>query len=76
MIINKSSFDRGFAAGSMYKCQFVDLREIATGRKKPRFDSNGAEDLVFARDPKRPELADYLVRRIASQKMIKVRKLK
>ncbi len=32
MIINRSSFDRGFAAGSIYKCQFVDLREIATGR--------------------------------------------
>ncbi len=30
-------------------------------RKKPRFDTNGADDLVFARDPKKPELADFLV---------------
>ncbi len=61
MIINRSSHDRGFAAGSIYKCQFVDLREIATGRKKPRFDTNGADELIFARDPKKPDLAEFLV---------------
>ncbi len=61
MIINRSSHDRGFAAGSIYKCQFVDLREIATGRKKPRFDTNGADELIFARDPKKPDLAEFQV---------------
>ena len=33
MIINKSSYERGFAAGSIYKATFVDLVEVATGRK-------------------------------------------
>ena len=33
MIINKSSYERGFAAGSIYKATFVDLIEVATGRK-------------------------------------------
>ena len=32
MIINKSAYERGFAYGTIYKANFVDLREIATGR--------------------------------------------
>ncbi|CAB4057057.1 DNA-directed RNA polymerase I subunit RPA2 [Lepeophtheirus salmonis] len=29
MIINKSSFERGFCSGSIYKAQFIDLKEIS-----------------------------------------------
>jgi DNA-directed RNA polymerase I subunit RPA2 len=29
MIINKSSYERGFAAGMIYKAQFVDLYQVA-----------------------------------------------
>ena len=32
MIINKSAYERGFAYGTVYKANFVDLREIVTGR--------------------------------------------
>ena len=40
MIINKSAFERGFAYGTIYKANFVDLREIATGRKN---DTRGGD---------------------------------
>lgn len=44
MIINKSAYERGFAHGSIYKSEFVEL----TG------------DSYFVRDPNRPELAEKL----------------
>jgi len=57
MIINKMSFERGFCAGMIYKAEFVDLREVAGLRKNSGGDSCG---LVFARDPKQANLADFL----------------
>jgi len=60
MIINKSSLDRGFAAGSIYKSMFVDLREVATGRKHPRESVPGAMELIFARDPANKQLASHI----------------
>eukprot|EP00094_Tigriopus_californicus_P000620 TCALIF_00602-PA protein Name:"Similar to POLR1B DNA-directed RNA polymerase I subunit RPA2 (Pongo abelii)" AED:0.03 eAED:0.03 QI:23/0.66/0.75/1/0.66/1/4/44/1177 len=57
MIINKSSFERGFAAGSIYKSMFVDLREQATGRKNSQAD---CVPLLFARDPKNETLGKFL----------------
>ncbi len=59
MIINRASLDRGFAAASIYKSTFVDLREISTGRKRPG-EASGA-DVIFARDPSKPALARHLV---------------
>ena len=60
MIINKSSFERGFAAGSIYKSTFVDLNEISSGRKSNKGSRIVDCNLVFARDPKRPDLARFL----------------
>jgi len=62
MIINKSSDERGFAAGSIYKSLFVDLREMSTGRRKPKDGLPGTSELIFARDPKKPYLANHIVR--------------
>ena len=59
MIINKSSFERGFAAGTIYKAVFVDLVEISSGRKNAGRESDSC-DLLFARDPNRPELAKFI----------------
>ena len=47
MIINKMSFERGFAAASIYKSTFVDLKEIATGRKDSRVSSNIRDSVPF-----------------------------
>lgn len=44
MILNKSAFERGFAHGSIYHSDFVELKG----------------DSYFARDPKRPELLEFL----------------
>jgi len=41
MVINKASFERGFGYGSIYKSEFVDLKD-----KKN----------YFARDPEKPDL--------------------
>ena len=64
MIINKSSHERGFAAGSIYKTKFVDLLEVTTGKKQEkasgRFGDGGASGLIFARDPNKPNLAKHL----------------
>jgi len=57
MIINKMSFERGFCAGMIYKSEFVDLREAAGLRKNSLTESCG---LIFARDPSKPHLADFL----------------
>ena len=43
--------------GQIYKSKFVDLVEISSGRKNSRA---GSCDLVFARNPEKPELAKYL----------------
>ena len=59
MIINKSSFERGFGAGTIYKAVFVDLVEISSGRKNAGRESDSC-DLLFARDPNRPELAKFI----------------
>ena len=45
MIINKASYDRGFAHGMIYKSEFVDLKE---------------QKDYFALDPKATELGDIL----------------
>merc|ERR1719193_381835 len=57
MIINKHSQERGFCAGMIYKSEFVDLREAAGLRKNSLTESCG---LIFARDPSKPHLADFL----------------
>jgi DNA-directed RNA polymerase I subunit RPA2 len=44
MILNKSAFERGFAHGSIYHSDFVELKA----------------DSYFARDPKKEELAQFL----------------
>ncbi|CAH0401706.1 unnamed protein product [Chilo suppressalis] len=45
MIINKSAYERGFAAGSVYKSEFVDLKHNTS---------------FFQRDPNIPELVAYM----------------
>ena len=45
MIINKSSYERGFAHGCIYKSEFVDLKESKS---------------YFARDPKNHKVAELL----------------
>lgn len=45
MVINKASYERGFGHGSIYKSEFVDLKD-----KKS----------YFARNPDKPELAKTL----------------
>merc|ERR1719244_1385562 len=57
MIINKMSFERGFCAGTIYKAEFIDLREKAGKRKGDKSDDCG---LVFCRDPHKPDLGDFL----------------
>ena len=44
MIINKSSFERGFGHGSILKSEFIDINSKS----------------YFARDPSRPELPEFL----------------
>ena len=34
MILNKSSFERGFGHGSVYKSEFIDLKEISKERNR------------------------------------------
>merc|ERR1712127_873986 len=51
------SFERGFCAGMIYKAEFIDLREKAGKRKGDKCDDCG---LMFCRDPKKPELNDFL----------------
>jgi DNA-directed RNA polymerase I subunit RPA2 len=58
MIINKSSYDRGFAAGTIYKCVFVDLKEMSAGKRFGR-DADSC-DLSFERDPANAALAAFL----------------
>ena len=62
MIINKSSYERGFAYGTIYKANFIDLKEMSTGRKQKnsRFEKDSASDLIFERDPKRIDLIKFL----------------
>ncbi|XP_038219535.1 DNA-directed RNA polymerase I subunit RPA2 isoform X1 [Zerene cesonia] len=45
MIINKSAYERGFAAGTVYKSQFIELKNSSS---------------YFARDPSKPELAAHI----------------
>ncbi|XP_053619666.1 DNA-directed RNA polymerase I subunit RPA2 [Plodia interpunctella] len=45
MIINKSSYERGFAAGTVYKAEFIDLKTTSS---------------FFQRDPNKPELVPYI----------------
>nr|XP_032523234.1 LOW QUALITY PROTEIN: DNA-directed RNA polymerase I subunit RPA2-like [Danaus plexippus plexippus] len=45
MIINKSSYERGFAAGSVYKSNFAELKSSSS---------------YFCRDPTRTDLAAYM----------------
>lgn len=45
MIINKSAYERGFAAGSVYKSDFVELQHTAS---------------YFCRDSSKPDLAQYI----------------
>ena len=61
MIINKSSYERGFAYGTIYKANFIDLKELSTGRKqRGKFERDSVSDLIFDRDPKRFELTKFL----------------
>ncbi|KAJ2941561.1 hypothetical protein O0L34_g14613 [Tuta absoluta] len=45
MIINKSAYERGFAAGTVYKADFVELKHSSS---------------YFCRDSAKPELAKYI----------------
>ncbi|XP_034837415.1 DNA-directed RNA polymerase I subunit RPA2 [Maniola hyperantus] len=45
MIINKSAYERGFAAGIVYKSNFVELKHASS---------------YFCRDPNKPELAPHI----------------
>ncbi|KAM3959804.1 RNA polymerase I subunit Rpl135 [Aphomia sociella] len=45
MIINKSAYERGFAAGSIYKADFVELQNSSS---------------YFQRDPNKPELSQHI----------------
>lgn len=45
MIINKAAYDRGFAHGTIYKSEFVDLKDQRS---------------YFARNPDTPQLAETL----------------
>ena len=45
MIINKSAYERGFAAGSVYKSDFIELAHPAS---------------YFCRDPSKPDLAEHI----------------
>ncbi|KAL0861096.1 hypothetical protein ABMA27_009599 [Loxostege sticticalis] len=45
MIINKSAYERGFAAGSVYKSDFIELKHPGS---------------YFQRDPNKPELSPYI----------------
>ena len=62
MIINKSSYERGFAYGTIYKANFIDLKEMATGRKQKfsKFEKDTTCELIFERDPKRLDLNKFL----------------
>ena len=60
MIINRASLDRGFAYGTVYKSYFVDLFTVVGGRKPKNPMERETCDLVFERDPKKPNLAKYL----------------
>ena len=61
MIINKSSYERGFAYGTIYKANFIDLKEMSTGRKnRSTFEKDSGSDLWFDRDPARPDLVKFL----------------
>lgn len=57
MIINKSSYERGFAAGMIYKAQFIDLFQVSTGKKARSGGERDRCDLIFERDPAKPFLA-------------------
>ncbi|CAK1540944.1 unnamed protein product [Leptosia nina] len=45
MIINKSAYERGFAAGTVYKSNVIELKTMSS---------------YFIRDPNKPELAEYM----------------
>ncbi|XP_039760657.1 DNA-directed RNA polymerase I subunit RPA2 [Pararge aegeria] len=45
MIINKSAYERGFAAGTVYKSNFLELKHASS---------------YFCRDPSKPELAPFI----------------
>lgn len=45
MIINKAAYDRGFAYGTIYKSEFIDLTDQRN---------------YFTRDPDKPKLAETL----------------
>ena len=57
MIINKSSYERGFSAGMIYKAQFIDLFQVSTGKKARSGGERDRCDLIFERDPAKPFLA-------------------
>ena len=60
MIINRASIERGFAHGTVYKSYFIDLYTIVQGRKPKNPGERETGDLVFDRDPKKPELSKFL----------------
>lgn len=45
MIINKSAYERGFCAGTVYKSDFIELKDVSS---------------YFCRDNSKPELAQYI----------------
>lgn len=45
MIINKSAYERGFAHGSVYKADFIELKNTAS---------------YFCRDPSKKELNQFI----------------
>jgi DNA-directed RNA polymerase I subunit RPA2 len=52
MILNKSSFERGFAHGTVYSTEFVELNEKSFG--------SGRNTKIFQLDPKLSSLKDTL----------------
>jgi DNA-directed RNA polymerase I subunit RPA2 len=50
MVLNKASFERGFAHGTVYSTEIVDLNE----------KSGSGSNKIFTRDPRFPKLAETL----------------
>ncbi|WFD30693.1 DNA-directed RNA polymerase [Malassezia sp. CBS 17886] len=56
MIVNKSAHERGFAYGTVYKSEVIDLREAAAGRLGAPTVHLGFGDDVRVDDPRRAQL--------------------
>ena len=60
MVLNKSSYERGFAHGTIYSTEIVDLNESAAAAGGFATKSAAVASKVFALDPRAPKLRDVL----------------